>query len=79
MHGARTDAAEFAGINSREELARMETQIRDEINRHLMAAGVTLVDPATAYIGPEVEIGTRYHDRAQRADPRRAAGSVRAC
>ena len=35
----------------------METQIRDEINRRLMAAGVTLIDPATAYIAPDVEIG----------------------
>ena len=51
------DAAEFAGINSREELALMETQIRDETNRRLMTAGVTLIDPATAYIAPTVEIG----------------------
>src|SRR3984893_18774665 len=51
------DAAEFAGINSREELAQMEAQIRNEVNRRLMASGVTLVDPATAYIGEEVEIG----------------------
>ena len=34
----------------------METQIREEINRRLMDAGVTLIDPATAYIGPEVVI-----------------------
>jgi bifunctional UDP-N-acetylglucosamine pyrophosphorylase / glucosamine-1-phosphate N-acetyltransferase len=51
------DMAEFAGINSREELAQMEIQLRDRINSRLMAAGVTLIDPATAYIGPEVEIG----------------------
>jgi len=51
------DPAEFAGINSREELARMETQIREEVNRRLMASGVTLIDPATAYIAPGVEIG----------------------
>ena len=51
-----TQADEFMGVNSREELARMETQIREEINRRLMAAGVTLIDPATAYIGPEVVI-----------------------
>ena len=51
------DGAEFAGINSREDLARMETQIREEVNRRLMAAGVTLIDPASAYIAPEVEIG----------------------
>jgi bifunctional UDP-N-acetylglucosamine pyrophosphorylase/glucosamine-1-phosphate N-acetyltransferase len=51
------DAAEFAGINSREDLARMEMQIREEVNRRLMAAGVTLIDPSSAYIAPEVEIG----------------------
>ncbi|HLW70745.1 MAG TPA: bifunctional UDP-N-acetylglucosamine diphosphorylase/glucosamine-1-phosphate N-acetyltransferase GlmU [Candidatus Binataceae bacterium] len=50
-------ADEFAGINTREELARMDRQIRDETNRRLMAAGVTLIDPATAYIGSEAEIG----------------------
>jgi len=51
------DDGEFAGINSREDLALMETRIRDEVNRRLMASGVTLIDPATAYIAPEVEIG----------------------
>jgi bifunctional UDP-N-acetylglucosamine pyrophosphorylase/glucosamine-1-phosphate N-acetyltransferase len=49
---------EFAGINSREELARMEAQIRQETNRRLMAAGVTLIDPATAYISEEAEIAS---------------------
>ena len=48
----------------------METQIRDEINRRLMAAGVTLIDPATAYIAPEVEIGRDTIHRPQRADSR---------
>jgi bifunctional UDP-N-acetylglucosamine pyrophosphorylase / glucosamine-1-phosphate N-acetyltransferase len=52
------DTAEFAGINSREELAKMEAQLREQVNRRLMMAGVTLVDPITAYIGPEVEIGS---------------------
>jgi len=51
------DATEFAGINSREELSQMEAQVRSEINRRLMASGVTLVDTATTYIGAEVEIG----------------------
>jgi bifunctional UDP-N-acetylglucosamine pyrophosphorylase / glucosamine-1-phosphate N-acetyltransferase len=51
------DANEFAGINSREELARMEAQVRTETNRRLMAAGVTIIDPATVYIAAEVEIG----------------------
>ncbi len=52
-----SDAAEFAGINSREELATMEADIRDKVNRALMAAGVTFIDPATAYISPTAEIG----------------------
>jgi bifunctional UDP-N-acetylglucosamine pyrophosphorylase / glucosamine-1-phosphate N-acetyltransferase len=51
------DAAEFAGINSLEELAQMEAEIRAAVNRKLMAAGITIVDPASAYIGEQVEIG----------------------
>jgi bifunctional UDP-N-acetylglucosamine pyrophosphorylase/glucosamine-1-phosphate N-acetyltransferase len=51
------EAAEFAGLNTREELAQMEAELREQINRRLMNAGVTLIDPATAYIGPEVEVG----------------------
>jgi bifunctional UDP-N-acetylglucosamine pyrophosphorylase / glucosamine-1-phosphate N-acetyltransferase len=51
-----TDPAEFAGINSREELANMEAEIRAVVNRKLMASGVTLIDPATAYISEHAEI-----------------------
>jgi bifunctional UDP-N-acetylglucosamine pyrophosphorylase/glucosamine-1-phosphate N-acetyltransferase len=51
-----TDPAEFAGINSREELANMEAEIRAAVNRKLMASGVTLVDPHTAYISEQAEI-----------------------
>lgn len=50
------DSAEFAGINSREELATMEAQIRSTVNQKLMDAGVTLVDPATAYVSEQAEI-----------------------
>jgi bifunctional UDP-N-acetylglucosamine pyrophosphorylase / glucosamine-1-phosphate N-acetyltransferase len=50
------DATEFAGINTREELAAMEGKIREQVNRRLMAAGVTLLDPATAYISEQAEI-----------------------
>ncbi|MGH7813298.1 MAG: bifunctional UDP-N-acetylglucosamine diphosphorylase/glucosamine-1-phosphate N-acetyltransferase GlmU [Candidatus Binataceae bacterium] len=48
--------AEFAGINSREEMAAMEAQIRETVNRKLMESGVTLIDPATAYISEAAEI-----------------------
>jgi len=50
------DAAEFAGVNTREELSSMETLLREQVNRRLMAAGVTFVDPATAYISDHAEI-----------------------
>ncbi len=49
--------SEFAGINSREELAQVDAEIRMAVNRRLMESGVTLIDPATAYIGEQVEIG----------------------
>jgi bifunctional UDP-N-acetylglucosamine pyrophosphorylase/glucosamine-1-phosphate N-acetyltransferase len=49
--------AEVAGINSRDELARMEAALRAETVERWMAAGVTFEDPATAYVGPDVEIG----------------------
>jgi bifunctional UDP-N-acetylglucosamine pyrophosphorylase/glucosamine-1-phosphate N-acetyltransferase len=51
------DFSEFAGINSREELAAVNADMRAAINARLMASGVTLIDPATAYIGDQVEIG----------------------
>jgi bifunctional UDP-N-acetylglucosamine pyrophosphorylase/glucosamine-1-phosphate N-acetyltransferase len=51
------DFSEFAGINSREELAAVNADMRAAINARLMASGVTLIDPATAYIGEQVEIG----------------------
>ena len=64
------DAAEFAGINSREELASMEAEIRDATNRKLMAAGVTFIDPATAYIAEQRGNRRRHRHRSQRADSR---------
>jgi len=48
---------ELAGINSRAELAAAEGRLRAERVAHFLAAGVTFEDPATAYIGPLVEIG----------------------
>jgi bifunctional UDP-N-acetylglucosamine pyrophosphorylase/glucosamine-1-phosphate N-acetyltransferase len=48
---------EIAGVNSRLELADVSRAVRDRKNRALMAAGVTIVDPATTYIDEQVEIG----------------------
>jgi bifunctional UDP-N-acetylglucosamine pyrophosphorylase/glucosamine-1-phosphate N-acetyltransferase len=48
---------EIRGINSRSELAEVSTLVRQNKNEELMAAGVTIVDPATTYIDPDVEVG----------------------
>ncbi len=51
------DRHELLGVNSRRELADVATILRSRKNDELMAAGVTLLDPATAYIDPDVTIG----------------------
>ena len=51
------DVDEIRGINSRAELADVGRIVRDKKNAELMAAGVTIEDPATSYIDPGVSIG----------------------
>jgi bifunctional UDP-N-acetylglucosamine pyrophosphorylase/glucosamine-1-phosphate N-acetyltransferase len=51
------NAQEILGINSRTELAEMSSLLRQKKNEEVMAAGVTLIDPATTYIDADVEIG----------------------
>jgi bifunctional UDP-N-acetylglucosamine pyrophosphorylase/glucosamine-1-phosphate N-acetyltransferase len=48
---------EIRGINSRSELAALSRVVRDEKTTELMASGVTIEDPATAYIDRDVTIG----------------------
>lgn len=50
------DAAECLGVNSRAQLAEAQAIMRDRINAAHMAAGVTLYDPATTWIGPDVRL-----------------------
>ena len=50
------NASEIRGINSRSELAEVSRMVRQQKNEELMAAGVTLIDPATTYIDLDVEI-----------------------
>ncbi len=52
-----TDDSEVIGINTRAHLAEAETALRRRINQHWMDQGVSLLDPATAYISHEVTIG----------------------
>jgi bifunctional UDP-N-acetylglucosamine pyrophosphorylase/glucosamine-1-phosphate N-acetyltransferase len=48
---------EILGINSRAELAAVSAIVRQAKNAELMAAGVTLEDPSTTYVAPDVQIG----------------------
>jgi bifunctional UDP-N-acetylglucosamine pyrophosphorylase/glucosamine-1-phosphate N-acetyltransferase len=51
------DPDQVRGINSRSELAAVSRIVRDQKTTELMAAGVTIEDPATAYIDDDVAIG----------------------
>jgi bifunctional UDP-N-acetylglucosamine pyrophosphorylase / glucosamine-1-phosphate N-acetyltransferase len=50
------DPAEPEGVNTRAELAAAAAALRDRINEAHMLAGVTIVDPATTWIEPTVEL-----------------------
>ena len=52
------DPNEILGINSRAELAAVSCIVRQLKNSDLMAAGVTIEDPATTYIDRDVQVGT---------------------
>jgi len=50
------DPHEGDGINSRDQLAAAAATMQQRINTAHMRAGVTLVDPKSTFIGPEVKI-----------------------
>jgi len=52
-----TSPDEVIGINTRAHLAEAEHAMRMRINRKWMEEGVTIIDPATTYIGLDVQIG----------------------
>jgi bifunctional UDP-N-acetylglucosamine pyrophosphorylase/glucosamine-1-phosphate N-acetyltransferase len=47
---------EIRGINSRRELADMNAVLWQSRNNELMSSGVTIEDPNTTYVGPDVSI-----------------------
>ena len=51
------DAEEMYGINDRVQLAHAAKVIRKRVNHKLMLNGVSIEDPETSYISPDVEIG----------------------
>jgi bifunctional UDP-N-acetylglucosamine pyrophosphorylase / glucosamine-1-phosphate N-acetyltransferase len=50
------DPSECEGVNTRAELAAAAAVLRDRINTAHMLAGVTIVDPASTWIDPSVEL-----------------------
>ncbi|MBL8144654.1 MAG: bifunctional UDP-N-acetylglucosamine diphosphorylase/glucosamine-1-phosphate N-acetyltransferase GlmU [Acidobacteria bacterium] len=52
-----TDFTEIRGVNSQLELAELGAELRDRRARAVMAAGVTVIDPGSTWIGVDVEIG----------------------
>ncbi len=51
------DSREILGVNSRRELAEVSAILKTTRNETLMESGVTIIDPNSAFIGPDVTIG----------------------
>ena len=51
------DYVEGLGVNSRVQLAELTELAQQKINRRLMASGVTILDPKTVWVGPDVTVG----------------------
>lgn len=51
------DCEDIQAVNSRSQLAEAEAVMRKRINRKLMDAGVTMIDPATTYISSQTIVG----------------------
>ncbi|NLW15325.1 MAG: bifunctional UDP-N-acetylglucosamine diphosphorylase/glucosamine-1-phosphate N-acetyltransferase GlmU [Erysipelothrix sp.] len=49
-----SDSSEFMGINDRIELAKANKWLKNKINNDHMLSGVTLLDPESTFIGPDV-------------------------
>jgi bifunctional UDP-N-acetylglucosamine pyrophosphorylase / glucosamine-1-phosphate N-acetyltransferase len=52
-----TDHPQVLGINDRVELAQARKEMNSRLCAHHMRDGVTIVDPETTYLEPELEIG----------------------
>ncbi|NQS91516.1 MAG: bifunctional UDP-N-acetylglucosamine diphosphorylase/glucosamine-1-phosphate N-acetyltransferase GlmU, partial [Chloroflexi bacterium] len=51
------DPEELLGINTRVHLAETSQVLRRRINQNLMLAGVSIMDPQSTYIDPDVQVG----------------------
>ncbi|HEV2440866.1 MAG TPA: bifunctional UDP-N-acetylglucosamine diphosphorylase/glucosamine-1-phosphate N-acetyltransferase GlmU [bacterium] len=52
-----TDPEELAGVNTRAELSAVDAILRRRVLERLMAAGVTVLDPATTFVDDTVKVG----------------------
>ena len=59
------DAEEAMGVNSRVQLAQATRAMQHRINNRHMMAGVTMWDPESTFIGPDVEIAQDVELRPQ--------------
>jgi bifunctional UDP-N-acetylglucosamine pyrophosphorylase/glucosamine-1-phosphate N-acetyltransferase len=58
IHATLTeDEEEVLGVNDRAQLAQAAAVLRQRKIAQLVESGVTIVDPATTYVEPEVEVG----------------------
>jgi bifunctional UDP-N-acetylglucosamine pyrophosphorylase/glucosamine-1-phosphate N-acetyltransferase len=51
-----TGADELCGINDRVQLAKLNARAQQRVNEAWMLAGVTMIDPRSAWIGPDVQL-----------------------
>jgi bifunctional UDP-N-acetylglucosamine pyrophosphorylase / glucosamine-1-phosphate N-acetyltransferase len=51
------DSTEVLGVNTRIDLARLERIVRERKLRQLMLEGVTIVDPDSTFVAPDVQVG----------------------
>ncbi|MFD2262323.1 bifunctional UDP-N-acetylglucosamine diphosphorylase/glucosamine-1-phosphate N-acetyltransferase GlmU [Lacibacterium aquatile] len=54
-------ADEVQGVNSRAELAKVETVAQNRLRAKAMKGGATLIDPATTYFSYDTELGRDIH------------------
>ena len=55
-HRSQADPISLTGVNTRADLAQSAAALRDRVNERHMLAGVTIVDPRTAWIDESVEL-----------------------
>ena len=51
------DNAMVMGVNSRRQLAEAEAELRERVLGRLMDSGVTVMDPASTFVGEDVKVG----------------------